>query len=369
MATARRALNLLVENHESYDAKAIVGAAYAFLPPRYQALTRRDFGSRERTTKQWLERLGFTVVEQRTIKSMRGRRVSERLDIGNLYSRAELRRILGTNDATLMTGVFRPPGTDSIFLFVTEHKTADRTQFEDSLRGDTLRWQGQLLGRTDPLIAEHARRGLELLVFYRREKYEYPEAAFRYEGIFRYQSHRGAHPTSFVLVRESRADLMDSAETVIEKAFDPDDVNDDREKVATIIARRRGREKFRASLLSAYGGRCVMTGCDFAESLEAAHIYPYKGDRTDHATNGLLLRADVHTLFDLGWIAINPTSRRIVIHPLLRSTTYGELAGRRVAPPRRPSEVPSKRALRWHLDQSRIAKLDGPSVPKRGSWP
>jgi putative restriction endonuclease len=66
------------------------------------------------------------------------------------------------------------------------------------------------------------------------------------------------------------------------------------------IAARRGQAAFRAALIDAYGGRCSITGCDAVEALEAAHISPYKGDHTNDVTNGLLLRADLHTLFDLG---------------------------------------------------------------------
>ena len=42
-----------------------------------------------------------------------------------------------------------------------------------------------------------------------------------------------------------------------------------------------------------------MTGCDVVQALDAAHISPYLGDQSNHVTNGVLLRADIHTLFDL----------------------------------------------------------------------
>ena len=104
-------------------------------------------------------------------------------------------------DATVKTGVFRPKGYDSIWLFVTEHKTADRTQYIDLLNGDVLEWQGQTEGRTDALIREHEAQGNELLVFYRKSKSEYPGAGFRYEGRFRCLFHAGGHPTRFTLQR------------------------------------------------------------------------------------------------------------------------------------------------------------------------
>ncbi|WP_336979879.1 HNH endonuclease signature motif containing protein [Altererythrobacter fulvus] len=56
----------------------------------------------------------------------------------------------------------------------------------------------------------------------------------------------------------------------------------------------------------AYEGRCAISGCDVREVLEAAHIMPYLGEETNDVRNGLLLRADLHTLFDLGLLKIGP---------------------------------------------------------------
>src|SRR5690349_11634318 len=98
--------------------------------------------------------------------------VSNMLTVGSVYTREQLKEILGSQDATINTGIFRPAGFDSMLLFVTESKTPDRVQYVDQLEGDTLHWQGQNAGRTDALIIEHRARGLELLLFYRTRKYE-----------------------------------------------------------------------------------------------------------------------------------------------------------------------------------------------------
>lgn len=128
-------------------------------------------------------------------------RSSDLLNEGSVYTRAELRERFDIKDATLNTGVFRPPDHDSVWLFVTKDKTPDRTQYVDDLDGDVLRWQGQTQGRSDRVIIDHEYLGLELLVFYRERKYSHPGAGFVYEGRFRYESHSGSHPTSFVLRR------------------------------------------------------------------------------------------------------------------------------------------------------------------------
>ncbi len=126
---------------------------------------------------------------------------SEHLREGDVYTRAELRALFAITDATINTGIFRPAGHDSIWLFITARKPADRTQYRDKLDGDVLTFDGQTSGRKDTLIIEHERRGLELLLFHRHHRDEFPGSGFRYEGRFRFVSHSGGQPTHFVAER------------------------------------------------------------------------------------------------------------------------------------------------------------------------
>ncbi|WP_404482023.1 HNH endonuclease [Novosphingobium sp. BL-52-GroH] len=91
--------------------------------------------------------------------------------------------------------------------------------------------------------------------------------------------------------------------------FDPTNIEDGRRKIERLVTLRQGQRAFRQALLSAYQGRCAISGCDVEEVLEAAHIMPYMGEHTNAVTNGLLLRADLHTLFDLGLIMIDADYR------------------------------------------------------------
>ena len=100
--------------------------------------------------------------------------------------------------------------------------------------------------------------------------------------------------------------------------------------------------------MNVYSGRCVMSDCDCPEALEAAHIHPYRGDETNDVTNGLLLRADIHTLFDLGKISIDADRYTIIISPSLRKTVYGKLDGLELYPPKNPRQKPSVEALKKH---------------------
>ena len=63
------------------------------------------------------------------------------------------------------------------------------------------------------------------------------------------------------------------------------------------------------------------------------------GPKTHHVTNGLLLRSDIHTLFDLGLIGIDPRSLKVVLASELKKTRYKELDGKKV-------KIPGKRAMR-----------------------
>lgn len=130
--------------------------------------------------------------------------------------------------------------------------------------------------------------------------------------------------------------------------FNPRDIQDGREKIARLVAKRRGQHKFRKKLLAAYDSKCAITGCDAIAALEAAHIIPYRGHQTNHVTNGLLLRADLHTLFDLGLIAIDSSSMLVVMHPDLLATDYKSLSGKRVMLPKNKQHRPNIEALDIH---------------------
>jgi hypothetical protein len=131
-------------------------------------------------------------------------------------------------------------------------------------------------------------------------------------------------------------------------AFDPSSVIDARERALSQIVRRRGQPEFRRKLLRLYGNRCAISGCDAVEVLEAAHITPYRGPDTDHLTNGFPLRGDLHTLFDLGLIAIDVETMTVLIAPSLAGTSYESLAGTALREPVDISGRPSQQALLLH---------------------
>lgn len=98
--------------------------------------------------------------------------------------------------------------------------------------------------------------------------------------------------------------------------------NDERDAVLKAIKIRRGQQNFRKQLLKIYNSTCIITGCKIVDILEAAHINPYRGTKDNHPSNGLLLRADIHTLFDLNFIAINPKSFAVELSAKLLNSDY-----------------------------------------------
>ena len=139
-----------------------------------------------------------------------------------------------------------------------------------------------------------------------------------------------------------------------EKAFDPLNVEDGRKRTSASIVRRRGQQTFRNALLNAYGGRCTISGCHVLDVLEAAHIVPYRNDNTNHVTNGLLLRADLHTLFDLGLIGVDAATRTVVISENLRDSEYESLDGKLLRDASDETQRPNVEALEQHRSKHRL---------------
>jgi hypothetical protein len=95
-----------------------------------------------------------------------------------------------------------------------------------------------------------------------------------------------------------------------------------RDKVMRQIAARRGATAFRDAQLDRFDQQCAVSGCSLVDVLEAAHIRPYRDELDNAVENGILLRADLHTLFDLGLLAINPDTRNVSVHERVQEEHY-----------------------------------------------
>lgn len=167
------------------------------------------------------------------------------------------------------------------------------------------------------------------------------------------------HVTTDEVDNSTTKELLTSAERQLDKedTFDPTGIKDARERILSSIVRRRGQPAFRKHLLVAYEGRCAVTGCDVEAVLEAAHIIPYKGSKTNHPCNGLLLRADLHTLFDLRLVTVDVGTMRLLVSPNLDGTSYENYHGKQVRVPNKPASQPSREALEQHRKVSGIRRI------------
>lgn len=119
------------------------------------------------------------------------------------------------------------------------------------------------------------------------------------------------------------------------------------------VRTRRGQTQFRAHLVNRFGSVCAFSGPCFLAALDAAHLYSYAEHGEHRRNGGLLLRRDLHTLFDRGYLAVD-RSLRVVIHQELESGQYRVLHGRNLGVEIGQTE---KALLATHFDRNRDGLL------------
>lgn len=92
------------------------------------------------------------------------------------------------------------------------------------------------------------------------------------------------------------------------------------------VKSRLGQTQFRGHLVSRFGANCAFTGPCYLAALDAAHLYSYAQEGEHREGGGLLMRKDLHRLFDLGMIGVT-FNQRIELHPDLEGTQYQSLQG------------------------------------------
>lgn len=129
---------------------------------------------------------------------------------------------------------------------------------------------------------------------------------------------------------------------------------DEDERQQRAIKTRRGQTRFREALMQAYKRRCAISRCSVEELLEAAHIRPH-AEQTDYrVSNGLLLRSDLHTLFDLNLLTIDDRYR-VRLSEKLRNSEYWKYQGQDLVAPDRLSDNPDREALQRRLSELKAA--------------
>lgn len=119
-----------------------------------------------------------------------------------------------------------------------------------------------------------------------------------------------------------------------------------------LIRPRHGQGAFRLVVTDLYKRRCAITKERTLPALEAAHIRPYADGGEHSPSNGILLRRDIHSLFDQGYVTITPDHRfevsRRIREEFENGRHYYELHGGKVEVPAVARQAPDPRALQWH---------------------
>ena len=119
-----------------------------------------------------------------------------------------------------------------------------------------------------------------------------------------------------------------------------------------LIRPRLGQGAFRVLITDIYQRRCAVTRERTLPALEAAHIRPYRDGGAHEASNGLLLRRDLHSLLDAGYVTVTPELHFEVSHRIKEEFENGRdyyaLHGRFIHVPKEAKYEPDRAILRWH---------------------
>jgi hypothetical protein len=271
----------------------------------------------------------------------------------------------GTILATRAKGIYKP-GWTQYALTIRQTLSSSYPDREPVLRpdGSWSYFYFQENPDAESRDAEFTNRGLiecwrdKVPVAVMRQVSERPKSTYRILGLALvagwgggYFVLEGFRPDGQSAGRGSAAELRQeqlAARLVPPEGPVLESMTDARERILASIVRRQGQPEFRRQLVDAYDSKCAITGCDVVDALEAAHVVPYRGLHSNHPSNGLLLRADVHTLFDLGLLSIDSATMTVVLAPRLAASGYGEFGGRQVRLPTETNLRPSKAGLDQH---------------------
>jgi putative restriction endonuclease len=122
----------------------------------------------------------------------------------------------------------------------------------------------------------------------------------------------------------------------------------------TLIAPRLGQGAFRIAVTEAYDRTCAISAGKVLPALDAAHIRPYAEGGSHTKSNGILLRKDIHCVFDAGYATVDTDYRFVVSNKIKEvfnnGDEYRKLHGKVLKRPAHASDWPDPECLRWHND-------------------
>jgi HNH endonuclease len=206
------------------------------------------------------------------------------------------------------------------------------------------RTQPELVAQTDPNTGEIV--AVEPAGQF-KTRYERLEASLR--GEVRPETPMRSEPTQGGTIKDSAPVYTEGL--ALELGFNLDDPPDERRRELSRYVIREGAAAFRNEQMKLWAAQCAATGCNIREALDAAHIFRYLGEHTNRPDNGILLRADIHKLFDRNLIALEEREGQLIwrVSATLMGSDYATLEGRRVALGSEVSAVPHPELLARHL--------------------
>ena len=143
---------------------------------------------------------------------------------------------------------------------------------------------------------------------------------------------------------------------IAESSVEPEKTDANRFGSEYLTRSRLGQGAFRVLVIDAYQRRCAVTGEKTLPVLEAAHIRPYASKGPHQVSNGILLRSDLHKLFDVGYVTVTP-ELKLEVSPRLREEWHNgrEYYAHHGQPlnfmPTEASNRPRAEYLRWHNEE------------------
>lgn len=121
-----------------------------------------------------------------------------------------------------------------------------------------------------------------------------------------------------------------------------------------LIRPRLGQGAFRLAVTDAYNRECAITGGRVLPALDAAHIQSYSSGGEHEVSNGLLLRRDIHSVFDAGYLTFDE-ELHVVVSERVRTdfnngNEYRRLHGSKLRLPPNPKFQPDPARLQWHRE-------------------
>ncbi|MFZ9737583.1 MAG: pentapeptide repeat-containing protein [Prochlorotrichaceae cyanobacterium] len=159
-----------------------------------------------------------------------------------------------------------------------------------------------------------------------------------------------SEPTTIDFAQVPMGQWQDLLNDGLSRAFQFNTPEEAQGRLNRSLLLRKGAPQMRVKLLQAYDRRCAMSRCTVEEVLEAAYIVPYLGDRTNDPANLMLLRSDLHVLFDLHLLAIDPSDLTIRLAPWMKDTYYSILEGRSLHLPHSEDMRPDPDLLKQHWE-------------------